>query len=236
MARTIAWKSVTILFLLLLGSGTAFAEDELRQCPNEKCGRYALSDTWNYCPYSGTKLPEVKRAAKAKLPLKEIMIGNMYRNGRYGFQIERPSEKWRFLTKGKGLEDLNGDAAVGLESEDDVYSMVIAERMPGVSLEDFAKLVEPELEGRVLVYRDEVTINGVKAIKLKWSVEGEGIPFRFYYTVVAHGDLRFQIVSWCVAGSDTPSTRVQFAAIENSFRLLSRPKASRKVPVHSTHP
>jgi hypothetical protein len=206
------------LALLSLLSGPArAAEGGLRQCTNEGCRRHALSDTWQFCPYCGTKLP----APALKKPGQEDEIrGNIFASGKYGFQIERPSEEWNFLTGKKLSEELNEDATLGLTLKDEVFSMVIVERMPGVTAEQYLNLVAPALDNRSLVYQKPLEIPGVEGIRAKFAGTNNGIPFHFYYKVLAYGEMRLQVVSWLIAGNDSEQHQTEIAAIEDSVQLL----------------
>ena len=204
------------VLVVLLWATTTGADDALRQCENDECRRHALSDTWLYCPYCGTELPAAARRTAAK----EEVVGNIYKNGEYGFQIELPNERWRFLRGEKLTEELNEDASVGLVSKDDLYSMVIVERMPGVTPEKYLEMVAPSLEQRALVYQKDLELADAEGVRAKWTGSMDEIPFHFYYKVIAFGDLRLQVVSWLVAGNDSRKHQAEIAAIEDSLQLL----------------
>lgn len=208
----------TAVLCTLFTTLPSFAEEGLRQCKNNNCRRHALSDSWGFCPYCGTRLPKsvVKKVAA------DTVVGNMFRSGEYGFQIEVPNEKWSFLVGEKLAEELNEDATVGLESKNDVYSMVIAEKMPSVSLDKYVNLVAPSLDNPRLVGQKKTNVKGGKAIRTKWSGTLNEVPFHFYQLLVAYGDTRLQVVSWLAAGNDSPENQAEIAAIEKSFKILQK--------------
>ena len=228
-------RALVLLGLLLVFGiiGIALADFQLRQCSNGNCGKYALSDMWNFCPYCGTKLSPVSAVSKWELKNEYIVLGNIYKNNKLNFQIERPNQDWEFMTERKDLVEFNPDATVAMMSNKDVCSMVIIEDLPDVDLKGYADLVQPSLEDRVKLSQKDVTINDLNAIKIKWSGTTSGLPFIFYYTLVKYEKWRVQIVSWCVASNDTKETQIQIAAIEDSFRMPMREGKDHTYPAES---
>jgi hypothetical protein len=146
------------------------------------------------------------------------VASNTYTNEKFGFQIERPSDKWRVITSPSELKDLNQDAVVAFESEDGVYSMVIVEPLPGVPLDSYVEAVSPSLENVKLQADERGTLSGLAARKRTWQGTHNGLPFRFLYTLVAKGDNRIQIVSWVSEAAATPEVLKQINDLEDSFR------------------
>jgi len=163
-------------------------------------------------------------------------LGNLYLNKKYQFSLERPSADWHFITEQKDLKGLNSDATVALELEDRVYSMVIVEKLPGVSLEKYARLVTPSLEDIVLLSDEKAKISGLPARKRIWQGKHDELLFRFFCTLIARGDMRFQIVSWCVDSGVNKKVRDQIGFIENSFKILGPKTAPPSVEVAEPKP
>lgn len=204
----------------LPGGSARAAAAELRQCTNAECAKYALSETWTFCPYCGTELPAVKDESGDDETEEEI-LGNVYRNRALGFQIEKPSQKWTFVTKGSGLRQINPVATVAMQSESGPFALVIVERVPGVDLEKYARLVAPRVQNRTKVSQEEVKLNGRDALRFKYSGDAaQGLTFHHYQTLLESGGRKYQILCGCIAGQDGKEMRAYVQAIEESFRLL----------------
>jgi hypothetical protein len=153
-------------------------------------------------------------------PLPSPAVSNTYENETYRFAIERPSEKWRIITAPEELKGLNEDAVVAFQTEEGIYSMVLVEDLPGVSLDDYVDAVTPALENVKLVKDEKGRLTGLPARKREWQGTHNGLPFRFFYTLVAKGDQRLQIVSWIAESALTDALRQQINVMEDSFRPL----------------
>ncbi|MBI1884308.1 MAG: zinc ribbon domain-containing protein [Chlamydiae bacterium] len=212
------------LLFSIMSTSLVFSGEELRRCVNEKCGQYAVSETWAYCPYCGTRLPELEKK-EMDFSGESIVLGNVYKNKTYQFQIEKPTEAWSFLTD-EALNEFNKEATVAMRSEN-VYSMVIVDKMPNVSLKDYEEIVSPDLEGLEKVYEQETEVSGQKGLKIKWSGKFHKLPLYYYYTLVESGNLKFQIIAWCYSGNDTDQTQAEVLGIENSFKILTPEESSK---------
>lgn len=210
---------ILIIAILPLLSITA-AGTELRQCSNQECLKFAVSDIWLFCPYCGTKLATVVADTTDALKGRDLFIGNMYKNADNGFQIEIPNDNWSFIQPGKALEDLHTDASIGLKSTDDAYCIVVVERMPAVDLQSYCQLITPELENKVLVSQRQLQLDDKEALSLIWVGELSDVSFHIYNTVVKHDELFFQIVSWMSGGNDNDELKAEIEAIVSSFRLI----------------
>lgn len=126
---------------------------ELPKCP--KCKQTIYSSWWKYYPACGAELLNFKISGDNEDD--EVILGNVYKNREWSFQIDKPSEKWKFLT-GEDAKKVNRDAILTIESEG-VYAMVITEDMSDITLKDYEKLVIPKLDN-VQVASRKVTNKG----------------------------------------------------------------------------
>jgi hypothetical protein len=209
-----------VIMAVVAGSYSLAYGGELRQCANDSCGKYALSESWLFCPFCGTELPEVDKSSD-NTPIKESVIGYTYKNGVYNFQIERPNDKWAFLRAGRGLEEISTDGTIGITSSDEVYALIIVERVPDADLSAYAELVAPDLIDRIRTSEEAISIAGAAGLRSKWVGSVSGIEFRFYQTVIKHRGLMYQIVFWCIAGNENKTVEAEIEAIEASFKFLS---------------
>ena len=150
-------------------------------------------------------------------------VSNVFENVEHGFRIERPNESWRIITDKTELKDLNEDAVVAFESEEGIYSMVIIEQLPQVSLDQYVSAVSPDLENVELLTDEKGTLTGLPARKRVWRGSHKGLPFRFFYTLVEKGDDRIQIVSWCAEATLTEILVKQINSLEDSFSPYQPP-------------
>jgi len=145
---------------------------------------------------------------------------DIYIHDLYSFSITRPSPDWTFVTDPEGLASINSDATVAMHKNEEIFSMVIVENLPGVSLAEYAGMVTPSLEDAALLGEEETFIHGLEARKRRWRGKYDGIRFDFFYTLLANGDDRYQIVSWCATASANDNLRNQIEYIEESFEPL----------------
>ncbi|KXK31157.1 MAG: hypothetical protein UZ16_OP3001002979 [Candidatus Hinthialibacteria bacterium OLB16] len=89
----------------------------------------------------------------------------VFESEKYGFRIERPNESWRITTEPEELRSLNEDAVVAFESPEGVFSMVILEHLPQVSLDEYVSAVSPDLENVELLSDEKGTLTGFPARK-----------------------------------------------------------------------
>jgi rRNA maturation protein Nop10 len=208
-----------IFFLTAVCAALESDAASLRQCPTD--GRYAFSDEWAFCPWCGSKLPAIPQRGVPATVEEFLVLGNIYSNRPHRFSIERPDKSWRFITDKEEINALNPDATVALESEGNVYSMVIVEQLPGVSLDKYAQLVSPSLDDLMLLADETGSVAGMPARKRVWQGRHNDLLFRFYYTLIAREETRFQIVSWSADEAITPLVLAQIRFIEDSFKSLS---------------
>ncbi|MCE7908681.1 MAG: hypothetical protein DYH02_10005 [Candidatus Omnitrophica bacterium COP1] len=155
----------------------------------------------------------------------------VFESEKYGFRIERPNESWRITTEPEELRSLNEDAVVAFESPEGVFSMVILEHLPQVSLDEYVSAVSPDLENVELLSDEKGTLTGFPARKRVFRGTHNDLPFRFFYTLVAKGEDRMQIVSWCAESTLTEQLVKQINVLENSFGPYQPPSpAPRKSP------
>lgn len=155
-------------------------------------------------------------------------VSNVFESEEHGFRIERPNETWRIITDPAELKELNEGAVVAFESAESIYSMVITEHLPQVQFDDYVKAVSPALENVELLSDERGTLTGLPARKRVWRGSSKGLPFRFFYTLVAKGDDRIQIVSWCAEATLTEVLVKQINALEDSFGPYQPPTATLK--------
>jgi hypothetical protein len=144
-------------------------------------------------------------------------VSNIYESEKHGFRIERPDQAWRMVTSPAELKELKEDAVVAFESPEGVYSMVLVEKLPQVPLDEYVNAVSPELEAVELISDEKGSLNRLPARKRVWRGRHQNIPFRFYYTLVAMGEYRIQIVSWCAENTLTEALVKQINLLEDSF-------------------
>ncbi len=150
-------------------------------------------------------------------------VSNVFESEELGFRIERPNETWRIITDKAELKELNEGAVVAMESEEGVFTMVIIEHLPQVNFNDFVNAVSPNLENVVLLSDQNGKLAGLQACKRQWRGSSNGRPFRFFYTLVAKGDERIQIVSWCAEATLTETLVKQINTLEDSFGPYQAP-------------
>ncbi len=155
-------------------------------------------------------------------------VSNVFESVEHGFRIERPNSSWRIITDEQELKDLNEGAVVVFESEENVYSMVIVEHLPHVKFDEYVNAVSPALDNVELLSDERGTLTGFTARKRVWRGSSNGLPFRFFYTLVEKGDDRIQIVSWCAEATLTETLVRQINAIEDSFGPYQPPASTPK--------
>lgn len=145
-----------------------------------------------------------------------------YENQRHSFSLVRPSPDWVFVVSREELNAINPNATVVVHLNDEIYSMVIVERLPDLTLAEYSGRVVPNLEGASLVEEEETTVGGIEARKRRWRGKFEDIPFDFFYTLLDIEGKKFQIVSWCSTARASENIRAQIRYIEESFAPLGR--------------
>ncbi|MCA9432651.1 MAG: hypothetical protein KC940_19210 [Candidatus Omnitrophica bacterium] len=157
--------------------------------------------------------------------------GDLYTHPVYNFNLKLPSEDWQYLLDRETIESFNADALVVMNAPDlDLYSMVIVEKLPDISIEDYADLVKPSLESLQRMSGEPLTISGLPAYRQAWEGLFDGIPMRFHYTLLAKGEYRIQIVSWCSKSDWSDVVENQFHALGLSFTDLG-PARTLKEPL-----
>ena len=195
----------------LWGFPAAEEAPSLPICPDEECGRPALSETWNFCPICGRRYPRA-----------EQVEGDRYQNEQEGFRLKRPNKEWSFLLRGIGLETINEQATVGLTSKD-VLSVVIVDRVnKSADLEDYLLIASPHksFKGARELERKDLRIGQLDAVKMKWAAVVDGAPFHFYYTFLLHQGKGYRIISWIEPEKDDAGTQKEISKLEESFELL----------------
>ncbi len=148
---------------------------------------------------------------------------DVYSNNRSNFSIARPSNHWTFVTDREEVDMINPDATMAVHRDEEIFSMVIIETLPELSLSEFTGRVSPSLEDAALLGEEETTIHGLAARKRHWRGKFDDIRFDFFYTLIANGDDRIQIVSWCPTSMINDNFRNQIRYIEESFEPLVVP-------------
>jgi hypothetical protein len=186
------------------------------------------SPTATETPLPTATMTPTLTATVSPTPTPSGPVSNVFESKEHGFRIERPSNSWRIITDEKELKELNEGAVVVFESAENVYSMVIVEHLPQVKFDDYVGAVSPALENVELLSDERGTLTGLTARKRVWRGSSNGLPFRFFYTLVEKGDDRIQIVSWCAEATLTESLVKQINAIEDSFGPYEPPPAAPK--------
>jgi len=154
----------------------------------------------------------------------------LYVNAEYKFRLQRPSKAWTFITSSEELDRINEEAEVALRSDKGVYSMVIVERLPDTSLKEYVDAIKPSLEDLTKVADEEDTIAGFPGRKRVWVGafeidNGNGTPvrtpYRFFYALVARGELKFQIISWCSEEVASLEVVQEIRTIQDSFAFVN---------------
>jgi TM2 domain-containing membrane protein YozV len=129
---------------------------------------------------------------------RQLVEGEVLRDLDYGFELKRPSAEWTFLKEGE-IKKINPDASVGLyHTKRRIFSIVIAEDAPNLTLEDFASLTMQNLavENRNLVYEREIAHSSGRAIQGRITGEIDGMKFTYLITVFKNEGFCYQVISW----------------------------------------
>lgn len=210
-------KAAAVILIMLRTCAAAGDDGALRRCSKMECGQHAFSDTWLYCPRCGTALPEPAPSAAKRI----TVIGHVYKNPDFGFQFERPSEDWRFITKRKDLDKYNELAEVMIVGND-MYAMLIVEQLSEMTLDEYAALVAPTLENAVKVSEIEGMIDNQPAIEMEWSGTVNDVNVVYYQTIVQRGNRYYQVLCWCLKGNDTHDRPAALQSIGKSLRFLPK--------------
>ena len=181
-----------IIFMVILAAGIIVVSQELPKCP--KCQQTIYSSWWKYCPVCGAKLPEF--LLQGKSVDEEIVLGNIYKNAKWSFRVDKPSDTWIFKT-GKDAASIN-DAAVVVMTDRNAYSMIIPEDMPNMTLKDYENLVTPKLTNKQLVARKEISSNGVPGIMDEFDGDFENGQITWKMSVFKNGDNFYQVHCWAL--------------------------------------
>ncbi len=133
----------------------------------------------------------------------QAVEGDMLKDYDYGFELKKPSADWVFLGEDDAAE-LNPEAIAGLyHPELKIFTVVLAEELPGASIEDYAALLVGNIpfEDKNIVFSKQVGTGGVKAHQFK--VEGlfNGAQYVFFNTIYPRGAFYFQVGTWMPQGS-----------------------------------
>ncbi|OGF68196.1 MAG: hypothetical protein A2Y62_05395 [Candidatus Fischerbacteria bacterium RBG_13_37_8] len=180
---------ISLLFVAVVMVFIVTAQ-ELPKCP--KCQQPVYSSWWKYCPACSTKLPEFE--IKGKSIDEEIVLGNVYKNTKWKFSIDKPSDNWSFLT-GKEAADFNKDAILAMSTES-AYGMVIVEEMPDIQLKEYEKLVLPKLDNRQVASRKMIQIGGVQGVVDEVEGAYEGAQIMWKIAIYNEGDFYYQVHCW----------------------------------------
>ena len=156
-------------------------------------------------------------------PPLEVSLEDIHTNHRHGFSISRPSASWTFVSDREELSAINPEATLVLHQNEEVFSMVLVERLPDLTLAEYSGKVSPSLEDASILGEEETMIHGLEARRRQWRGKFDGVRFDFLYTLLANGEDRIQIVSWCPTSMVDDNIRAQIRYIEESFTPLNLP-------------
>ncbi|NUM34019.1 MAG: CHAT domain-containing protein [Candidatus Brocadiae bacterium] len=147
---------------------------------------------------------------------------NTFQSENYGFKIKKP-ENWRFLYKGKGLEELRKDACIGMFNGQN-FCYLLVEKLPNMDIHAYSKMVAPDLNNRIQLYEKEINKNDNLLLKIKWAGDIDGDKYHFYYTFAKSENFIFQII--CTSPSDSANQEIllDITFIEDSFTITEESK------------
>jgi len=184
------WSRNLFLVLVILAIGMIAVTQELPKCP--KCQQTTYSSWWKFCPACGAKLPEFQLEGKSAE--EEVVLGNVYKNAKWTFRIEKPSDTWTFKT-GKDATSFNEDSIVVM-TDKSAFAMVIPETMSDMTLKEYEKIVMPKLEDKVVVAHKEITTAGIPGIMDEVEGGFESGQIIWKMTLFKDGDNFYQIHCW----------------------------------------
>jgi hypothetical protein len=181
---------IVVILVILVGAGLMVIGQELPKCP--KCQQTIYSSWWKYCPNCGARLPEFQ--IQGRSADEEVVLGNVYKNTKWLFRIEKPAESWAFKT-GKDATTFNGSAIVVM-TDKSAYAMVIPEEMADMTMKQYENLVMPKLENKQLVSHKEITSRGIPGIVDEIEGDFEQGQITWKMAIYKDGDNFYQVHCW----------------------------------------
>jgi len=164
--------------------------------------------------------PSMVRKEPPWFPPRQPAPEDIHTNSKLGFSVTKPSEAWTFITDRDEILSINAEASLVIQKGEEAFSMILIERLPDLSLSEYAGKVIPNLEGATLLEEVETTIGGLEARRRQWRGKFGEIRYDFFYALLADGENRIQIVSWAPTSKVDDNIRAQIRYIEDSFLTL----------------
>lgn len=131
----------------------------------------------------------------------QVVNGDTIEDYHYAVSLTRPSAGWQLLKEERATE-LVPDAFLGMVNvKHQAYAVMIAERLPDVSLEDYLTLITSSgpLATANRQQQRQVTIDGQSGVRLRMEALIEGLPFNYTMQIVRRGDFFYQFVGWALS-------------------------------------
>ncbi len=116
----------------------------------------------------------------------------------YGFELRAPDKAWTLLDR-DGARSINPLAAAGLiRGTPNIYTLVIPEEAPGVSLEDYfaANIEQMDLADKKLSVPRREPIHGYDAIHFEVRGKKDRLELVYFGAVMKRGDFFYLLLSW----------------------------------------
>jgi len=153
-------------------------------------------------------------------PREATIRGNVFRDNDYAFEIRAPDADWRFLDA-EEVSAVLPDACMGLmNSKTGGVLIVIAEKLEGIALPDYTKIILSNLMAAgpaELLGRTELSIGEFPAERVHVSGVVDGIGVQYVIHITKRGDFFYQAFGW--------SAQSRFDANDESFDAISRSMA-----------
>jgi len=151
----------------------------------------------------------------------------------YGFELRAPSDEWRLFHRADAAE-MNPDAAAGMtRGAPSVYTVVIPERAPGMTLDQYfaASMEQMALDDIKLELPRKERINGFDAIHYEFSGKAKGLDLTYFGTIFQRGDFFYMLMSWYASSLNRPRPdQIWPIAQSLSLRADIEPKVPEALP------
>lgn len=222
-----------LVALLLLSAPPARADEPARVCA--KCAEPAGNPKWRFCPICGAALPA---PVAAKPPAVELapeadFNGNwevrngVFRSKTAAFRLTVPNDKW--IIVGDPVEVLKTDrrveAQVLLFHEGGISGIVLAQRLPDVSLETYALHVPPTdlVRGQQLTVENGAgALDGRPFVRREYKGKLGDVESRYFQFVAGAAGMKYQLIIRGPAAAMTPEIRKEILSIQDSLTYIGR--------------
>jgi hypothetical protein len=151
--------------------------------------------------------------------------GGVYTNKTYGFKFEVPNANWTLVGDPKEAGNMAVGATAAFVRRGGITGVVIAERRPDSSLEQYAAEVKPKITAGAMLRKADVKLEPDETEGRLFQFTGRRAdgPQALYQLVAARGDIRYQIGMWGPVETFNVEVTEEMMKVFGSLTFLGKP-------------